>query len=196
MKLKEGSATEWIIFSVLSVIVPVIFAFILSSIINKKFLDLSDIIDSVILVAFSIACSLLSICRNVMKQKKDICTIICYWISSIITFASWTVYIISLTKNLPYLNIVCICALIISSVCIVLGIFLERKSDKNENEVIIKMHTNCNKLRATMISSEHNASLYPFVKRNNDLLCNPNEFDRVEAVLRQVKYNKNDDNKS
>lgn len=187
MKEKKNSATEWIIFSVLSVIVPVIFAFVISSIVNNKVIELSEIIDSIILVVFSIACSLLSICWNVNKQKSETLTKVCFWISGIIMFLSWSVYIFSLTKNKIYLKQICIASLIIVIICSILGIFLGKRSDKNENETTRLMHNNCDIIRSILIKEECNKALKSHVLRDYDLLCNPVEFDRINEVLKSLK---------
>lgn len=187
MKEKKNSSTEWIIFSVLSVILPVIFAFIISSIVNGKIVGLSKMIDSIIIVTFSIACSLLSICWNVHKQRSGRLTTVCFWVAGIIMFLSWTVYIFSLTKNKIFLKQICIICLIIVVICSILGIILGKRIDKNENETIYSMHCNCNYIRETLIKKENNDLLKSHVLRDYDLLCHPSEFDRVNEVLKNIK---------
>lgn len=186
MKEKKNSETDWILFSVLSVIIPVCFAFIITSIINDKIIDLSNIIDGIILVAFSIACSLLSICRNVSKQKSDKFTTICFWLSGVTMFISWTTYIMYLTGNIIHINIVCICSLIFVILCSILGVILGKKSDKNENETICAMHKNCDLIRKKSMSKDYYDALSPLAVKDYDLLCNPYEFDRVKKTISTI----------
>lgn len=101
-------------------------------------------------------------------------------------FLSWTVYIFSLTKNMIYLKEICIISLIIVIVCSILGIMLGNKSDKNENETICSMHNNCEKIRNKLINKSSNSALKSHVLREYDLLCNPNEFDRINEVLKNL----------
>lgn len=186
MKEKKNSETDWILFSVFSVIIPVCLAFILSSIINDKIIDLSNIIDSIILVVFSIACSLLSICRSVSKQKSDKFTNICFWLSGGTMFLSWTTYIISLTGNIIHIKIICICSLIFVILCSIFGVILGKKSDKNENETICLMHRNCDLIRKKSMDKEYYDALSPLTIKEYDLLCNPEEFDRVKKTISNI----------
>lgn len=187
MKENKNSATEWLIFSVLCVILPVIFAFILSSIINHKIINLSEIIDSIILAVFSIACNLLSICWNVHKQKSECFTKVCFWIAGFVILVSWTTYVVSITNNKICIKQFCFCSLIIAIICCILGIILGIKGDKNNNDILHLMHNNCKKIRTILIKDEHNEKLEPHVIRNYDLLCHPSEFDRVNTVLNNLK---------
>lgn len=186
MKEKKNSSIEWIIFSVLSVLVPILFAIIISSIVNGKIVDLSEIIDSIILVTFSIACSLLSICWNVHKQKSEFLTRVCFWVAGGTMFLSWTVYVVSLTSNKVYLKPICIGSVVIVIACSILGIALGKRSDKNENENIRLMHRNCDSIRKCLINTKDNDKLKPHVVREYDLLCNPTEFERVKQVLKNI----------
>lgn len=187
MKETKDSEIDWIIFSVLSVVLPVCLAFVLSCIINKKIIAISNIIDNIILVVFSIACSLLSICRSVNKQKSDKFTKMCYGVSISTMFLSWTTYIVSLTGNLIHMKIICICSLIFVILCSILGVILGKKGDKNKNETIHLMHCNCDYIRVALIKKENNDLLKSQVLRDYDLLCNPSEFDRVKEVLKNMK---------
>lgn len=187
MKEKKNSATEWIIFSVLSVILPVIIAFIVSSIINHKALDISDVIDSIILVVFSIACSLFSICWSVHKQESCKLTKLCFVFSGTIIFLSWTLYVISLTSKIQYFKEICIISLVIVIFCSILGIRLGIQNDENENNIISLMHRNCEKIRKELIIEEYNNAFKPHLIREYDLLCNPDEFDRIKEVMKTFK---------
>ncbi len=187
MKERKNSETEWIIFSVISVIIPVFLAFIISCIINEKVIELSNIIDSIILVVFSIACSLLSICWNVNKQKSDKFTEICFWVSGGTMFLSWTIYIISLTGYITHMKIICIISLFVVIICCILGVILGKKNDKNENEIICLMHKNCDSIRKKTMNQNYYDALSPLTIKDYDLLCNPDEFDRVNTAIKNTK---------
>ena len=184
MKRKSGSGLSWIVFSVIVVVIPVLFAILISCIINSKPLQLDEILDSIILIVFSIACSLLSICYQVYKQKSDKLVKVVLGISISIMVIAWTFYIISLVKalnNLAKEISILSCLVIIILSC--LGITMGKKSDKNENETIKVMHDNCGEIRKSLLSRQCNDHLKPFTIHENDLLCNPDEFDRVKETL-------------
>lgn len=186
MKERKNSEIQWIIFSVLSVIIPVLLAFILISIINASIIDISEILDSIIIMVFSIACSLLSICWDVNKQKSDKFTKFCFGISGVAIFSSWTTYIVFLTGNIAHMGIICICSLIIVILCCIFGIILGKKSDKNENETICLMHENCEYIRKNLMNQDYYNVLNSYTIKKYDLLCNPNEFVRIEMVIENI----------
>lgn len=191
MKKKSGTEIVWFICSVIVVVLPVVLAIIISSIINSKPPQFNDILDSIILVVFSIACSLLSICYQVYKQKKDrlVKSVLCVSVS--ILAIAWTCYIVSLTKIISkYAKEVFIVSCILIIILSVLGIKLGKKSDTNENQIIKSMHDNCSVIREKLLQQEINKELKTHVIYDNDLLCNPDEFERVKVSMENVLTNK------
>lgn len=183
MKEKNGTAMRWIIFSVLSVIVPVLIAILLSLIVTKQGINISEIMDSIILVVFSISCSLCSICYDVFRQKSSKYTTVCFWVSGVMMFVSWLTYIVSLSNDLKYIKAICICCLFMVILCSILGVLLGKKSDKNDNEFIYSMHSNCLTIRKKFIEEHYNKGLNSQVKNPNELLCNPDTFDRISDTI-------------
>ena len=185
MGKKSGTEVKWIIFSVITVVVPVLIGIALSSYINSKLPALNEIMDSFILIVFSVASSLLSICYEVSKQEKKINVML--WISAIIMGFTWTLYVISLTQIIvKFEKIIFIALCITTTIFSWIGIRLCKKSDKNDNEKIKAMHDNCDKIRKELIIKKYNDKLAPFNLREDDLLCNPDEFDRIEETLKII----------
>lgn len=189
MKEKNGTGFKWIIFSVIVVVIPLGLSVGLSCIINSRPPEFSEILDSIILVVFSIACSLLSICYEVNKQKNDRFVKFVLAFSVVIIFIAWTSYTISLTRTLSnFAKCISIISSVIIIICSGLGIKIGKKSDQNENQTIQAMHNNCDVIRTTLLSQECNNRLKPHTLYDNDLLCNPDEFDRVKETINNILY--------
>ncbi len=197
MKEKTGSETTWIIFSVVLVVAPVILVFIVSSIENERLSTPSEILDAVILIVFSISCSLLSISWQVKNQKnkkeknknkkEDRYINMIFYFSLLVWFISWNGYLLSLTEKITdFAKIMLIISFVIIIVLSYFGIKISQKSDANENEAIYTMHNNCNEIRAKLVSKEDNNSLNILMLHKNDLLCNPDNFDRVDYTIKNV----------
>lgn len=186
MKDKSSAATRWIIFSVLSVILPVIFAVIIAKIMTANTLQLTEITESIILVAFSISCSLLSVCFDTHKNKHSKCTYICFWIAGVFMFASWSFYIFYLTYNFKHIYIVCIISLIVVVICSILGIKLGNQNDEYKKNVINSMHKNCAFIRKKLVKKNENDVLKTHTLRADDLLCNPKNFDRIKESIQYI----------
>lgn len=186
MKDKSSAATRWIIFSVLSVILPVIFAVIIAKIMTSNTLQLTEITDSIILIAFSISCSLLSVCWDTNRNNHSIYTYICFWIAGIFMFASWSFYIFYLAYNFKHIYIVCIISLFVVIICSILGIKLGNRNDEYEKDVINSMHKNCEFIRKKLVKKHHNDGLKSHTLHADDLLCNPNNFDRVKESIHYI----------
>lgn len=185
MKKKSDSQIFWMIFSILIVIAPVEMGVFISSIINSSELDLYSFANNMILIVFSLACSLLSISIQTYKAKKDskIAAIIAF--SGFVAVIIWTIYVFSLTKTIY--NNVEIYIFILSAIAVVLGMlgyYVCKKSDKNEGETIKKMHDNCKYIRNKTIKSRFNKKLAPFELEEYDLICDPDEFDKVKESLK------------
>lgn len=187
MKKKSGAEVRWIVFSVIAVVVPVVVAVMISCLINSKPLDLNEILNSSILVVFSIACSLLSISWEVKKQKEDK-FVNCIWgFSIVLVFVSWTLYVIFLISEISnYTKVILLVSFAVIILCSCLGIRLGKKSDENENGIIYSMHQNCAKIRKKLFSQECNRELKEYTLRSDDLLCNPDEFDRVSEAIKKI----------
>lgn len=187
MKKKSGTEYNWILFSVVVVVVPFLLAIVISVIISQNLPPLREVLNSIILIVFSVACSLLSICVQVYKQKKEERVIVYLVLSGFFVFIAWTFYVISLVKILDTIAkiITIVCCLIIIFLSY-LGIKMGKQSDKNENEVIQSMHSNCEYIRNAFISKIKNDQLKPFFIKDYDLLCNPDEFNRVRECIQNI----------
>lgn len=187
MKAKSGTAMRWMIFSVITVVVPVLVAISFSEIVNDKELDFSEIADSIILVVFSVGCNLLAICVDAYLQRKTTKIVLCIWISAIFVFISWMFYIFSLIRSMEHEVIIIGISSGVVIACSILGVMLGIRNDKNENEVIKAMHNNCLKIREKCINTKENKGLEIQVKNSYDLLCDPDNFKRVYDTLDCLK---------
>ncbi|MBD5504652.1 MAG: hypothetical protein HDR09_13225 [Lachnospiraceae bacterium] len=195
MKEKSGTGHNWIIFSVFAVVIPVVVAIVISCVINSKPPEFDDFLDSVILTVFSVACSLLSICYQVYQQKKDGFVKFSFYVSGFFMFLAWTCYVVSLTKTISnYAKIVSIVSCIVIIILSGFGIKLGKKSDENENSIIYSMHDNCDMIREKLLPQEMNTELKPHVIHCSDLLCNPEEFERVKVVMENILSNNGEGN--
>lgn len=194
MEEKNGTGIHWLIFSFVVVVTPILFGVFLSYIANKNLPKLEDLLTDIILMLFSISCSLLSICYEVYKQRKEKCVKVVLALSISLLFITWSLYVVSKIWEIEYAKEICIGCLTAICFCGILGMRFGNKSDKNTNAKIRAMHNNCLKIRKKLLSQECNEALEPHVVRAEDLLCNPNEFDRVEITLN--KYLKDGDKRN
>ena len=187
MKKKSGTEYLWVLFSVVSVVAPFLLSVILACLINEHLPPVRELLNSIILIVFSIACSLLSICVQVCQQKKDKRVIAYLVVSGVFIFIAWTTYTISLIKALDFIaqiiTIVSCLVIIILSYC---GIKMGKKSDENEHEAIRSMHSNCEYIRGAFIGKKKNESLRPLSMEDYDLLCDPNKLMRVKECINNI----------
>lgn len=185
MKEKNGTAIRWVIFSVIVVVVPVVVAFVISWIVNAKMPSLGEMLDSVILLVFSITCSLLSICFDVYSQKKEKSVLVIFCISAVLAFCAWTSYVFCLTVKLAgSIKWICFGCLLLTVFCSILGIFLGKRCDRNDNETISHMHDNCQEIRGKLLTCKCNKCLEPLTLHPYDLLCDPYDYDRVALAIK------------
>lgn len=190
MKDKSDYAFNWFLYNVIVVIVPVLTCLLLSSIYNRKWPNMNDILNNFILILLSILCSLLSVAYETNKQKKDICIKKIFRFTFALTFVIWSIYIVFLIGFIPnniYLYFFIFFLLfIITCFCSYLGVETIKKNCDNENEHINMMHNNCSKIREKMFIAKYNKQLESHLNRDSDLLCDPNEFDRIQIAMNTI----------
>ena len=74
------------------------------------------------------------------------------------------------------------CSSYINFVACCLGIKLGRKSDINENCIIMSMHKNCAKMRKNLLLKEENEQFKIIDQDSYRLACIPAEFENVSKV--------------
>lgn len=187
MEEKKGTEIQWLIFSVIIVIIPVVIAIVISAIINSEMPEIAEVLNSIIMIVFSIACNLFSVCLNSYHQKKDKKVLYCLLSTGIFIFVSWTLYVFSLTiTNIAYMEILCFIFSIIAIFCSVMGWKLGKRSDEYNNELIQKMHRNCNKIRKKFIESKENGYLNALIAHENELLCSPEKMKGVDLTIQNI----------
>lgn len=194
--MKKGSEDRWLIFSVFAVVIPVALAIVLSGVVTSKMPDLLEHVDSIILVGFSMACSLFSVSWDVYHQKRDKRIKRYIWISGFFVFLSWTFYVISLIiTNDLWAKILILCSL--ASVCYFSysGYKLGKKSDDNENEITYEMHKNCNLLRKKLLSNDEEKLLKTHVCDDYALLCRPDNIKGVNDLVKIILMNRKNEYK-
>lgn len=63
-----GSGFIWLLSSIFLVILPTLFSYIFRCISEEKFIDISEFYDSILLIIFSISCSLAAICFDIKSK--------------------------------------------------------------------------------------------------------------------------------
>lgn len=185
MDRKKDTGDNWIIFSVLVTVVPVLFAVLIFCIVNARLPDWSEILNDIMLVVFSIACSLISLCADVRRQKCDKRATYAFGFSGIVICISWSLYIVTLTNKLTDTGnlVITIADVILIITCICLGKSLGKKYDDNEKERIQSMHNNCKQIQDKLFVQRYKSIMQDYMLRKDDLLCNPDNFDRVQNVI-------------
>ena len=134
MDRKKNTGNNWIVFTVLVTLVPVMFGILIFYIVNARLPEWSEILTDIMLVVFSIACSLISLCSDIRHQKGDKNTVRIFGFSGVVVLLSWTLYVVALTNkfgNSENIAIVIVDTILII-VCIYLGKALGKKYDENE----------------------------------------------------------------
>lgn len=192
---KQDAVKIWIA-NVMLIIVPIVvstctYCFIsigsdsFSNIVNNI---VNNVVNNIVVILFSIACSQAITSYQVKKQKKDSYVNNYFYFSLGVAFCAWTAFILLQTGANSYYGIIVI---IIASILIIIliksGVVISKKGDENENEMIRSMHTNCEKIRDSLIPQNENKMLKSHAMRENELLCNPEKFVGVEHVLKNIQ---------
>lgn len=183
MKDERDSVFNWFLYNVIVVIVPVFTCELLSSIYNGKPPAQDEILNNIILLLLSILCSILSTTHEKNGQIENYTIKIMYRIALALGFVIWSIYIVFLTHPFDsYIFLIIILSLIIF-ICFYLGIIITKKICDIENERIQKMHNNCSIIREKMFRADYDKSLDAHANRSSDLLCDPDNFDRVQIAI-------------
>lgn len=194
MSVQNNTVKNWIIYSIILVVGPVLVAILVYRIVNDKFPAYSELLDSAILIVFSVTSSLVSLCVELKNKKKNFDVICIYWIAVALMSISWSMYLLCLANMLSNrAECLCLVTIIIVIICFVMGIYIGNESEKIEIELIKNMHNNCELIRKELVSKNNNDKLLPLSNRDNDLLCDPTSFDRVEQVLNSISRGENND---
>lgn len=191
MKDKNDFAFNWLIDNVVVVIVPVFTCLILSSIYKREFPNIDDILNNIILILISILCSLLSISHETTKQTKNTSAKNMFRVIFALALVIWSTYIVFLTGTIPRNILAIIICIILIFICSCLGVKTIKRNCDNENERILNMHKNCSTIRETMFRKDYDGCLESHTNRDSDLLCNPDNFDRVKVSINAFIKNRN-----
>lgn len=184
MERKSGSESSWIFFGVITAVTPTFFAIVPAF----TFPNWESMLDSCLLVVFSVACNSVSVSYQAYKLHKDRTTMSMCCVSAGAAFCAWCLYIFALAEKIQdHAKVIDIACIIAFALLCCIGVKAAKMSDNYENKIIEAMHENCDKIRSVLVSKRNNKKLESHVVRSDDLLCNPREFDRVEKILEGIK---------
>lgn len=184
MEKKSGTVLNWILYSVIVVIIPIIFKIFAYIISFDKLPDSKDLFIDILLILLSISCSLFSISLETYRQKREKDKFVITVISAAACIITWSFYVFSFSEKIYNFSfiIICFCVVMIL-IFIFLGCKVGKSNESNYNNIIILMHNNCSKIREKLILKRINNHLESHVTKSNDLLCHPNKYNDVEQEI-------------
>lgn len=182
MEEMNESVRCWMYYSVLVVIIPLILTIGFTYIVKDGDMKLTEYVDDIILIVFSVSCNLLALCCD--KSKK-----IGYKVRGIfkdcalfVLVLSWSFYMLVTLRNIKITYkgwLIVFCGIFVL-VCTAIGVLICGKHDKLEREFKKKKIGNCFTL-FERVSKEEYKEIFEILKGNT--CCESPYYDRIMENL-------------